>query len=295
MIKDWVVKEKNLDTVRPWGNEQSLRKLMQKDEETSGISGLPREAVAAPGSLEVSQARLDGAWSTLGWWKESIRRLVYLSWIFPSEEVDSVEVIPREVKAKAGGCGGSSSDSDSEDSDGSAPWDHNYTRREVLSRAPPAPGTPHLQYSENTPCEATPATDPAPPEPAGAEEHTDLAGDEDLAGDTDSGGELLSPFPELSCHCPAGQSSPCFTINLQTVLLGSLEERGDSPAAALPAPQLEGHWHCAHALEAEADTETVQKAPGADDFQEWQNSPSEEESDSDESDTDQGTGYMRRR
>ncbi|XP_027764858.1 interferon alpha/beta receptor 2 isoform X2 [Empidonax traillii] len=226
---------------------------------------------------------------------ESIRRLVYLSWIFPSEEVDSVEVIPREVKAKAGGCGGSSSDSDSEDSDSSAPWDHNYTRREVLSRAPPVPGTSHVQYSENRPCEATQATDPAPPEPAGAEEHTDLAGDQDLAGDTDSGGELLSPFPELSCHYPARQSSTCFTINLQTVLLGSLEERGDSPAAALPAPQHEGHWQCAHALEAEADTGTVQKAPGADDCQEWQNFPSEEESDSSESDTDQGTGYMRRR
>jgi len=32
---------------------------------------LPREAVAAP-SLAVLQARLDGAWSTLGWWKESL-------------------------------------------------------------------------------------------------------------------------------------------------------------------------------------------------------------------------------
>jgi len=32
---------------------------------------LPREAVAAP-SLAVSKARLDGALSTLGWWKGSL-------------------------------------------------------------------------------------------------------------------------------------------------------------------------------------------------------------------------------
>ena len=33
---------------------------------------VPREAVAAPGSLEVSRARLDGAWSNLGWGKVSL-------------------------------------------------------------------------------------------------------------------------------------------------------------------------------------------------------------------------------
>jgi len=32
---------------------------------------LPREAVAAP-SLAGFKARLDGAWSTLGWWKGSL-------------------------------------------------------------------------------------------------------------------------------------------------------------------------------------------------------------------------------
>jgi len=32
---------------------------------------LPREAVAAP-SMAVFKARLDGAWSTLGWWKISL-------------------------------------------------------------------------------------------------------------------------------------------------------------------------------------------------------------------------------
>jgi len=32
---------------------------------------LPREAVAAP-SLAVLKARLDRAWSTLGWWKASL-------------------------------------------------------------------------------------------------------------------------------------------------------------------------------------------------------------------------------
>ena len=33
---------------------------------------VPREAVAAPGSLEVSKARLDGVWSSLGQWKVSL-------------------------------------------------------------------------------------------------------------------------------------------------------------------------------------------------------------------------------
>ncbi|XP_017694597.1 PREDICTED: uncharacterized protein LOC108509594 [Lepidothrix coronata] len=224
--------------------------------------------------------------------KESIRRWVYPSWIFPAEEVDSMEVIPREVKPKASGGSGSGSDSDSEDSDSSALWDHDYTRRGVLGRAPPAPGTPPVQYSENRPPEdsGTPGTASAAPEPRGSEEHHS-----DLEGEQDTGGEGPSPLPELSCQCPAGQSgSACFTINLQSVLLGTLEGSGHGPAAALPAQGHEGLWQCDPALEAKDDTGTGHKALGADDFQEWQNSPSEEESDSSESDTEQVTGYMRR-
>ncbi|XP_027498952.1 interferon alpha/beta receptor 2 isoform X3 [Corapipo altera] len=219
---------------------------------------------------------------------KSIRRWVYPSWIFPAEEVDSMEVIPREVKPKASG----GSDSDSEDSDSSALWDHDYTRRGVLGRAPPAPGTPPVQYSENGPREdsGTPGTASAPPEPRGSEEHHS-----DPEGEQDTGGEVLSPFPELSCQCPARQSgSACFTINLQSVLLGTLEGSGHGPAAALPAREHEGLWQCDHALEAKDDPGTGHKALGADDFQEWQNAPSEEESDSSESDTEQVTGYMRR-
>ena len=33
---------------------------------------VPREAVAVPGSLEVSKARLDRAWNNLGQWKVSL-------------------------------------------------------------------------------------------------------------------------------------------------------------------------------------------------------------------------------
>ena len=33
---------------------------------------VPREAVAAPGSLEVSKARLDRAWSSLAQWEVSL-------------------------------------------------------------------------------------------------------------------------------------------------------------------------------------------------------------------------------
>jgi len=41
---------------------------------------LPREAVAAP-SLAVLKARLDGAWSTLGWWKGSLLRAGGWNWM----------------------------------------------------------------------------------------------------------------------------------------------------------------------------------------------------------------------
>jgi len=40
---------------------------------------LPREAVAAP-SLAAFNARLDGAWSILGWWKGSLPRAGGLEW-----------------------------------------------------------------------------------------------------------------------------------------------------------------------------------------------------------------------
>jgi len=41
---------------------------------------LPREVVAAP-SLAVLKARLDGAWSNLGWWKGSLSMAGEWDWV----------------------------------------------------------------------------------------------------------------------------------------------------------------------------------------------------------------------
>ncbi|XP_041258065.1 interferon alpha/beta receptor 2 isoform X1 [Onychostruthus taczanowskii] len=224
-----------------------------------------------------------------------IRKLAYSPWVSESETVASVEIIPREVKSKARGCRGSASDdtdSDS-DSDSSALCDHNYTRRGRLGRGsvPQGCDTPSSlgQYSVSSTCEHsssqagdTPAAEPQ--EPQGRPE-----------GDRDTRSEFLSPLSGDSCE-PQGDGE-CFTISLHTVLLGTLEQDGHSPAAAPPAREDAGDWHCAHALEEKLleDTGSEQGAPCSSDFHEWQNSSCcSEESDSLDSDTEQVTGYMRR-
>ena len=46
---------------------------------------VPRAAVAVPGSLEMSKARLDKAWSSLGQWKVSLLMAgVEMSWFYAS-------------------------------------------------------------------------------------------------------------------------------------------------------------------------------------------------------------------
>lgn len=235
-----------------------------------------------------------------------IRKLAYSPWVFESEQVASVEIIPREVKSKARGCRGSasddsaSSDSDSSDSDSSALCHRDYTRREGLARgrAPrggEGPGT-LLQYSVNSTGEhssssSQPGDSPAA-EPGLFEEHE---GSPEGDGDGDTRSELLSPFAEGRCNSRG--SSECFTINLHTVLLGTLEQDGHSSAAAHSSQEDAGGWHCAHALEAKLleGTGSVQEEPCSNDFHEWQNSSSSsEESDSLDSDTEHVTGYMRR-
>ncbi|XP_039560239.1 interferon alpha/beta receptor 2 isoform X1 [Passer montanus] len=225
-----------------------------------------------------------------------IRKLAYSPWVSESETVASVEIIPREVKSKARGCRGTASDdsdSDSSDSDSSALYDHNYTWRDRLGRAsvPQGCDTPSSlgQYSVGSTCEPsssqagdTPAAEPQ--EPQGHPE-----------GDRDTRSTFLSPLSGDSCE-PQGDSE-CFTISLDTVLLGALEQDGHGPAAAPPAQEDAGDWHCAHA-EGEKlleDTGSGQGAPCSNDFHEWQNSSCcSEESDSLDSDTEQVTGYMRR-
>ncbi|XP_048148292.1 interferon alpha/beta receptor 2-like isoform X2 [Corvus hawaiiensis] len=224
-----------------------------------------------------------------------IRKLAYSPWVFESENLSSLEIIPREVKSKARGCRGSASDdSDSSDSDSSALCDHDYARRAGLGRGRvrqgcDSPGT-LVQYSVNSTCEYsgsqagdTPAAEPE------LEEH-----EGDPEGDTDTRSELLSPFSEGSGSSQG--NSECFTINLHTVLLGTLEPDGDSSAAAPSSQEDADDWHCAHALEAKLleDTGSVQEAPCSNDFHEWQNSSSSEDSGSLDSDTEHVTGYMRR-
>lgn len=216
--------------------------------------------------------------------------------MFEPENLASVEIIPREVKSKARGCRGSASDdSDSSDSDSSALCDHDYTRREGLGRGRvpqgcDSPGT-LVQYSVNSTCEhsSSRAGDIPAAEPEESEEH-----EGDPEGDRDIRSELLSPFSEGSCSSQG--NSECFTINLHTVLLGTLEQDGDGSAAAPSSQEDAGDWHCAHALEAKLpeDTGSVQEAPCSNDFHEWQNSSSSEESGSSDSDTEHVTGYMRR-
>ncbi|KAM4905767.1 interferon alpha/beta receptor 2 isoform 2-T5 [Sylvia borin] len=223
-----------------------------------------------------------------------IKKLVYSPWESESEEVASVEIIPTEVKSKARGCRGSASDaSDSSDSDSSDVCDHEYTRRGGVGRSSVPQGWASRsslgQYSVKSSCEHSSSQ----PGDSPAAEPQQLQGRPEGQGDSSS--EVLSPFCEGSCDSQG--SRECFTINLRTVLLGTLEEDGHGAAAAPPAQEDAGDWHCAHGLEAKLleDTASVQEAPCSNDFHEWQNSSSSsEESDPSDSDTELVTGYMRR-
>ncbi|XP_058696917.1 interferon alpha/beta receptor 2 isoform X2 [Poecile atricapillus] len=221
---------------------------------------------------------------------ECIRQLAYSAWVYEPEDTASVEIIPKEVKSKARACRGSASDdSDSSDSDSSAPCDHNYTRREGLGRGSVPRGwlTPSTlgQYSvSSSEHSSSQAGDSAAAEPHESQEQQGHPG-----GEGDMRSEFLSPFSESQGN------SECFTISLQTVQLGSLEQDGHSSAAP-PAQEDEGDWHCAHDLQAKLleDTGSVEDAPCSNDFHEWQDSSSSEESNPSDSDTEHGTGYMRR-
>ncbi|XP_062344206.1 interferon alpha/beta receptor 2 isoform X2 [Cinclus cinclus] len=223
-----------------------------------------------------------------------IRKLAYSPWVSEPENLASVEIIPREVKSKARGCRGSASDdSDSSDSDSSALSDHDYTRRAGPGRdlVPRGRATPSalVQYSVNSTCEhsSSQAGDTPAAEPQGCQGHECQGHGGDPEGDGDTRSELLSPLSE--------GSTECFTIGLHTVLLGALEQDGQGSAAAAPAQEDAGGWHCAPALQENLleDAGCVRELPCSNDFHEWQNSSSEE-SDSLDSDTEHVTGYMRR-
>ncbi|XP_068251481.1 interferon alpha/beta receptor 2 isoform X2 [Nyctibius grandis] len=226
-----------------------------------------------------------------------IRTLAYSPWTFEPEEIASVEIIYKEVKKKANeSSGGVSDEDDSDDSDSDAISNHDYTRRDIISRVRHSSETPNVfvQYSTDSTCDdsSSQASENPDPDPEDFEKH-----EVDTEEDKDTSRELLNPFSEVNCNYSSRQSnSACFTINLKTVLLGASEENMDSSAALLSSQEDAVDWQCTHAFEARLDgTESVQKPHCRNGSHEWQNSShSSDESDSSDSDVDRNTEYIRR-
>uniref|UniRef100_A0A8C0EBU6 Interferon alpha/beta receptor 2 n=1 Tax=Bubo bubo TaxID=30461 RepID=A0A8C0EBU6_BUBBB len=227
-----------------------------------------------------------------------IRTLAYSPCTFESEKIASVEIIYKEVKKKANeSSGGVSDEDDSDDSDSDAISNHDYTRRDIISRAPHSSDTPHVfvQYSANTMRDdsSSQASENPDTEQEDFEDH-----ELDIEEDRHTSSELLNPFSEVNCNYSSRRrNSACFTINLKTVMLGTSEENMDSSAALLSSQEDTVDWQCTHAFEAKLldDTESVQKPHCPNSSHEWQNSSqSSDEHDSSDSDTDQKTEYIRR-
>ncbi|KAM6419897.1 interferon alpha/beta receptor 2 [Pluvialis apricaria] len=225
-----------------------------------------------------------------------IRKFAGSPWTFKSEEIASVEIIYKEFKKKASESSGGVSDEDDSDSD--AVSNHGYTRREILSRVPHSPDTPNgfVQYSTDSTHgddSSSQASEQPDIDPEDFEEN-----EVDIEEDKDTSSESLNPASEVNCNYSSRQrNSACFTINLQTVLLGASEESVDSSAALLSSQEDAVDWQCARAFEAKLldATESVQKPQCHKNSQEWQNSShSSDESDSSDSDMDEKNEYIRR-
>ncbi|XP_074956802.1 interferon alpha/beta receptor 2 [Phalacrocorax aristotelis] len=227
-----------------------------------------------------------------------IRTLAYSQWTLAPEETAPVEIVYKEVKKKANeSSGGVSDEDDSDDSDSDAISNHDYTRRDMISRAPQSSGTPDVfvQYSTNSTCDdsSSQASENPDTNPEDFEEQ-----EVGIKDDKDASSELLNPLSEVNCSYSARQrNSVCFTINLKTVLLGATEENMDSSAALLSSQEDAVEWQCTRAFESKllGDTESVQKPHCRNGSHEWENSSlSSAESDSSDSDVDQKTEYIRR-
>ncbi|KAM6439487.1 interferon alpha/beta receptor 2 [Rhynochetos jubatus] len=223
-----------------------------------------------------------------------IRTLAYSPWIFDSEDIASVEVIYREVKKKANESSGGVSDEDDSD----ATSNHGYTRRDIISRVPHSSSMPKvfMPYSvtNSTHDDSSSQVSENPDiDPEDFEEP-----EMDMKEEKDTSRELLNPFSEVNCnYSSTRRNSACFTINLNTVLLGASEENVDSSAALLSSQEDAVDWQCTHAFEAKLldDTESVEKPGHPNGSHEWQRSPrSSDESDLSDSDVDQNTEYIRR-
>ncbi|KAM7130226.1 interferon alpha/beta receptor 2 [Ciconia maguari] len=230
----------------------------------------------------------------------SIRTLAYSPWTFESEEIASVEIIYKEVKKKANeSSGGVSDEDDSDDSDSDAISNHDYTRRDIISRVPHSSDRPDVfvQYSTNSTCDdsSSQASENPDADPEDFEEP-----EMDIEEDKDASSKLLNPFSEVNCNYSSRQrNSACFTINLKTVLLGTSEENVESSAALLSSQEdaVLLPRQCTRAFESPLldDTESEQKPHCHNGSHEWQNSShSSDESDSSDSDMDQKTEYIRR-
>uniref|UniRef100_A0A6G1RQ89 Interferon alpha and beta receptor subunit 2 n=1 Tax=Hypotaenidia okinawae TaxID=2861861 RepID=A0A6G1RQ89_9GRUI len=226
-----------------------------------------------------------------------VRMLTYSSWTLEPEDIDSVEVIYREVKKRANeSIGGVSDEDDSDASDSDAISNHDYTRRDIISRVPHSPDTPNVfkQYSPNDTCDdrRSQASEDPDTDPEESEEH-----EMGIEEDQDASSELLNPFSEVNCnYSSTRRNSACFTINLKTVLLGTSEENVVSSAALLSSQEDAVDCQCTHASESELldDTESVQKPPCHNGSLEWQNSSCSSESDDSDSEMDRKTEYIRR-
>ncbi|XP_009326218.1 PREDICTED: interferon alpha/beta receptor 2 [Pygoscelis adeliae] len=227
-----------------------------------------------------------------------IRMLAYSPWTSESEDIASVEIIYKEVKKKANeSSSGVSDEDDSDDSDSSAISNHYYTGRDIISRVPHSSDTPNvfMQCSTGSTCDSsgTQASENPDADPEDFEER-----ETDVEEDKDASSELLNPFSEVNCNYSSRRrNSACFTINLKSVLLGTLEENVDVSAALLSSREDAVDWQCTRAFQSKllGDAESVQKPRCRNSSCEWQNSScSSDESDSSVSDTDQKTEYIRR-
>ncbi|KAM9300894.1 interferon alpha/beta receptor 2 isoform 2-T5 [Morus bassanus] len=239
-----------------------------------------------------------GQWVQVAPCEVVIRTLAYSRWTLEPEETASVEIIYKEVKKKANeSSGGVSDEDDSDDSDSDVISNHDYTRRDMISRVPHSSDTPNvfMQYTTNSTCNdsSSQASENSDADPEDFEEHKT-----GIEEDKDASSELLSTFSEVNCsYSPRPRNSACFTINLKTVLLGATEENVDSSAALLSSQEDAVDWQCTRAFEPKLldDTESVQKPRCHNGSHEWQNSfRSSDENDSSDSDMDQKTEYIRR-
>ncbi|XP_048804890.1 interferon alpha/beta receptor 2 isoform X1 [Lagopus muta] len=229
-----------------------------------------------------------------------MRTLTYLPCTFESEEIASVEIIYKEVKKKAEGSIGAVSnedDSESDDSESDAMSNHDYTRRDIVRRAPQPSDTSHVfvQHSTSSTCDDSSSRVSQNPDgdPEVFEEN-ELEAEEEK----DTNSELLSPLSKANCtYSLRSRNNACFTINLKSVLLGISEETTDSSAALLSSQEDAVDWQCAHAVESKLldDIESTQKLHHLNSSDVWQNSSSSSsESDSSDSDMDPKSEYIRR-